>query len=139
MHGIYVDRTVSLWFTKRRKLGNILLLVAFLLLLVLGYGGFSKLLLITLEQQFSPLLDIQKADDMKWVVVLGGGVVADPALPVAGQLLPASCARLMEGIRIKKQLPASRILLSGGHPLVLPRSMRDGRGFSFNGHESRRP
>jgi len=46
--------------------------------------------------------------------VLGGGSSADEGLPAAMRLSEGSLARLVEGIRLQRQLPGSRLLLSGG-------------------------
>ncbi len=48
------------------------------------------------------------------MVVLGGGHAPDAALPLGSQLSPASQTRLIEGIRVLRDLPGSRLLVSGG-------------------------
>ncbi len=48
---------------------------------------------------------------VRWVVVLGGGISGWPA---PYQLSETTTARLLEGIRIHRALPGSRIILSGG-------------------------
>ena len=47
------------------------------------------------------------------VVVLGGGHSIAPALPPNDQLSPMALARLVEGVRIQRQLPNSRLVCSG--------------------------
>jgi uncharacterized SAM-binding protein YcdF (DUF218 family) len=47
-------------------------------------------------------------------VVLGGGSSADEGLPAVMRLSEGSLARLVEGIRLQRQLPGSRLMLSGG-------------------------
>ena len=54
------------------------------------------------------------AGRVRWVVVLGGGSSSDTALPAGTRLSEGSLARLVEGIRLQRQLPESRLLLSGG-------------------------
>jgi uncharacterized SAM-binding protein YcdF (DUF218 family) len=51
---------------------------------------------------------------VRWIVVLGGGHVADSQLPATGQLSTPSLARLIEGIRIYRRLPQTKLILSGG-------------------------
>jgi uncharacterized SAM-binding protein YcdF (DUF218 family) len=46
--------------------------------------------------------------------VLGGGSSSDKRLPEGTRLTEASLARLVEGVRLQRQLPESRLLLSGG-------------------------
>jgi uncharacterized SAM-binding protein YcdF (DUF218 family) len=48
------------------------------------------------------------------VVVLGGGKKEAPSLTPEDQLHEASLKRLLEGIRLCRQLPGSRLILSGG-------------------------
>jgi uncharacterized SAM-binding protein YcdF (DUF218 family) len=54
------------------------------------------------------------AGRVRWVVVLGGGSSSDQGLPASARLTEASLARLIEGVRLRRQLPGSRLLLSGG-------------------------
>lgn len=57
---------------------------------------------------------MEDVHDIKWVVVLGGGHISDPKIPITGQLSDASMARLVEGIRLHRELPKSKLILSGG-------------------------
>ncbi|MCJ7818734.1 MAG: YdcF family protein, partial [Syntrophales bacterium] len=50
----------------------------------------------------------------KWIVVLGGGHVSDPSLPANSQISPAALGRVVEGVRLYKVIPGSKLLLSGG-------------------------
>ena len=68
-----------------------------------------------LELWYPPLLDISTLKDVKWVVVLGGGHTSSPELPAECPSLDnSSLSRLVEGIRIHRELPGSKLLLSGG-------------------------
>jgi uncharacterized SAM-binding protein YcdF (DUF218 family) len=60
--------------------------------------------------------DLAKADrgPIKWVVVLGAGRFPDESLPPNLQLDPLSLARLVEGLRIHRGLPRSKLVVSGG-------------------------
>jgi uncharacterized SAM-binding protein YcdF (DUF218 family) len=83
--------------------------------LVLGYGFVSNRVLISLERQYQPVADARAAAGrVRWVVVLGGGSYSDHSLPEGARLTEASLARLVEGVRLQRQLPESRLLLSGG-------------------------
>jgi uncharacterized SAM-binding protein YcdF (DUF218 family) len=104
-----------LWFTRRQRAGKWLATSATVLLLLLGYGFGSGSLLASLERRHAPVVDAaQAAGRVRWVVVLGGGSSADAGLPASMRLSEASLARLVEGIRLQRQLPGSRLLLSGG-------------------------
>ncbi|RUR11909.1 YdcF family protein [Legionella sp. km772] len=51
---------------------------------------------------------------VKWVVVLGGGHHERENLPANDLLSGASIKRLIEGVRLLKDLPQAKLLLSGG-------------------------
>ncbi|MDP1761566.1 MAG: ElyC/SanA/YdcF family protein, partial [Deltaproteobacteria bacterium] len=50
----------------------------------------------------------------KWIVVLGGGHVSDPRLPSNSQISAPTLGRVVEGVRLHKAVPGSKLLLSGG-------------------------
>ncbi len=103
-----------LWFTRRQKTGKIIVSMGVVFLIALSYGVASEMLLRPLEYKYPPLADVSVVSDVKWVVVLGGGHAPDAHLPVTGQLSEASLVRLVEGIRIHRKLPQSKLVLSGG-------------------------
>jgi uncharacterized SAM-binding protein YcdF (DUF218 family) len=120
--GILVLGLVFLWATKRQRLGKALVTWGTVLLVLLGSHFLSPVLLGPLESQYPPLLNAETvlreggrdAAGSPWIVVLGGGIVSDPALPPNSQLALASLARVVEGVRLYRALPGSRLLLSGG-------------------------
>jgi uncharacterized SAM-binding protein YcdF (DUF218 family) len=91
-----------------------LVLIAILLLGSFSYDVASERLLRPLEYSYPPLLSIGNLQDIKWVVVLGGGHTSDPKLPVTCQLSEASLVRLVEGVRLHRELAGSKLVLSGG-------------------------
>jgi uncharacterized SAM-binding protein YcdF (DUF218 family) len=107
---------ILLWFTRRQRVGKIVVSIGVALLTLFSLSSLSDALLSTLEYRFPPLLSRQVMDDVKYVVVLGGGHTSDPRLPVTGQLSNSSLARLAEGIRLHRILPGSAVILSGGGP-----------------------
>jgi len=102
-----------LWFTRRQKTGKMLVFAGVLLLALFSYGSISDICLKTLEDKYPPLMDLHQFSDVKWVVVLGGGHNSDSKLPVTGQIGDSSLSRLLEGVRIHKKLPESKLILSG--------------------------
>jgi uncharacterized SAM-binding protein YcdF (DUF218 family) len=103
------------WFTRRQRAGRWLAAAGAGALLLLGYGSVSSRLLATLERRHAPVADVSAAAGrVRWVVVLGGGSSADADLPAVLRLSEGSLARLVEGIRLQRQLPGGRLLLSGG-------------------------
>jgi len=63
---------------------------------------------------YPPLVDTASLQNVKWVVVLGGGQISDEELPANSQLGGTSLARLVEGVRIHRELPGSTLVFSGG-------------------------
>ncbi|MCK4469513.1 MAG: envelope biogenesis factor ElyC [Desulfobacterales bacterium] len=102
-----------LWFTRRQKVGKMVVFAGALLLALFSYGSIADICLKTLEDKYPPLIELQTFSDVKWVVVLGGGHNSDPKLPVTGQIGDSSLSRLLEGVRIHKKLPQSKLILSG--------------------------
>jgi len=105
---------ILLWFTKKQKAGKIVVSIGVGLTMIFSFGTFQDILLRSLENKYPPLINLQKVDDVKWVVVLGGGHTSDPELPVTDQISKSSLSRLVEGIRIHRNLPGSKLILSGG-------------------------
>ncbi|MEO5345696.1 MAG: YdcF family protein [Magnetococcus sp. YQC-9] len=84
--------------------------------MVFGNAFVVDPLLAGLEKRYPPY-NAQAGVDPEYVVVLGGGVIADPSIPVTAQLGRESMMRLVEGMRIVGLHPQSRLLLSGGAPI----------------------
>jgi uncharacterized SAM-binding protein YcdF (DUF218 family) len=111
---------ILIWSGRRQKAGKILLSIGSLLLIFLSYGVSTKWLLMPLERRYQPVLtaaSLNSADvpPVKWIVVLGGGGSHSSQLPSPSQLSSASLARLIEGIRLQRQIPGSKLVLSEGN------------------------
>jgi uncharacterized SAM-binding protein YcdF (DUF218 family) len=109
-----------LWCTRRQRAGKTLVTLGFILLAFFSSAAGSRLLLQPLEQRYPPLLNPVAAGAVKWVVVLGGGLNSDPRLPLASHLNGAALHRLVAGVILQRQLPGSKLLLSGGPVLAPP-------------------
>lgn len=107
---------VSLWQNKRRKTGLVLAAIGLSILLCSSFDFFADGLIRSLENQYPPLMMSDKdcPRDIHWIVVLGGGHTEDTALPVSSQIGKDSLVRLLEGIRLYRKLPGSKLILSGG-------------------------
>jgi uncharacterized SAM-binding protein YcdF (DUF218 family) len=103
-----------IWFTRKQKIGKILVTTGVVALALFSFGFLPEPLLSSLEHNYPPLTDLKGMDDVKWIVVLGGGHNSDPRYPVNDQLSGASLSRLVEGIRIHNTLNHSRLIFSGG-------------------------
>ncbi len=92
------------------------------LLLLLSLPGISRQFLTPLEHRYTALLHPEKISwegqksgtSPKWIVVLGGGHCSDPRLPANSQISAAALGRVVEGVRLYKTIPGSKLLLSGG-------------------------
>lgn len=105
-----------LWFTRKQKTGRILVTLSTLLIGVLSYGMVSHILLMPLEQEHPPITEVEKFRDVKWIVVLGGGIAVDPELPLSTYLSEASLMRLSEGVYLHNRLPGTRLVFTGITP-----------------------
>jgi uncharacterized SAM-binding protein YcdF (DUF218 family) len=105
-----------LWLTPWRRAGRLFVTLGGLLLAALSWGPLPDRLAGSLEDRYPPLTSLKGLQEIRWVAVLGGGHSSDPRLPVTGQVDDSTLVRLTEGIRIHRQLPRSKLLLSGGGP-----------------------
>lgn len=110
-----------MWIRPQRNIGKWILTSGVMVFTLLSFHPVSKLLLVPLESQYSPLLirsqveaqDLAKTEKIKWIVVLSGGARNAPNLPVASQLSKSSLLRLVEGVTLYKRIPHVKLLLSG--------------------------
>ena len=105
---------IFLWLTRKHKTGKVIVSIGFGLFVLLSHSAFTDKLLRPLEYMFPPLQDPSGAQGVKWIVILGGGHVSDPQLPVTSQIDESAAVRLMEGIRLQRMIPGSKLILSGG-------------------------
>lgn len=111
-----------LWATRKQRLGKVLVTLGTIFLLLLSFSFLSTKFLTPLEGRYPALLHPETigwqgdaaAASPKWIVVLGGGHVSDPRLPVTSQISESALGRLVEGVRFYKAIPGSKLLLSGG-------------------------
>ena len=103
-----------LWMRRRIGAAKIVLTLGFLVLTTLSFSAVADQFIKPLELWYPPLLDAGRLKNVNWVVVLGGGHASNPEFPANAQLKNPSLARLVEGIRIHRMLPGSKLLLSGG-------------------------
>jgi uncharacterized SAM-binding protein YcdF (DUF218 family) len=119
---ILIAGLLLLLFTRKQKAGKIIISVGVILLTLLSYPALSNTFLRRLECQYPPLISTVTSDfvpheavpQVRWIVVLGGGHISDPKIPITSQLAGASLVRLTEGIRLHNQMPGSKLVLSEG-------------------------
>src|SRR3990172_2218739 len=119
---ILIVGLLMLLLTRKQKAAKIILSVGVILFTILSYPALSNTFLRRLEYQYPPLISTAASDfvpgevvpQVRWVVVLGGGHISDPKIPVTSQLSDASLVRLIEAIRLHNQIPESKLILSEG-------------------------
>ena len=111
---ILVVGLLFIWFTRKQRIGKVIVSMGVGILLIFSLGIVSNTLLGSLESEYAPLADLQGLDGIKCIVVLGGGHSSDTKLPANGRLSDSALARLVEGIRIHNNLKDSQLILSGG-------------------------
>jgi uncharacterized SAM-binding protein YcdF (DUF218 family) len=110
---LLVVGTVLLLFTKRQRAAKILVTTGVSLAIVLSLPLTVGWVLRPL-QRFRPLDQLSLAAGARWVVVLGSGYSTPGRVPPNGRLDTASLERLVEGIRLYRALPGTKLITSGG-------------------------
>jgi uncharacterized SAM-binding protein YcdF (DUF218 family) len=108
--------------TKKQRVGKIMISVGLCTLFLLSCDPISSIFLTPLEHQYRPYESKLSAEDdvieqqypVKYVVVLAGGIIYDLTIPITSQLTDITLIRLIEGLRIYRENPGSRLVLSGG-------------------------
>ncbi len=110
--------TMFFMMMRMKKMAFFSLLMTLCLLIVLGYGIPTRQHLQDLERKYSPLVleKIGEEDQQKirFIVVLGSANVTDSAVPESNQLNSTSLYRVVEGIRLQRELPQTFLVFSGG-------------------------
>ena len=105
---------ILLWFSRRQKLAKSITTLGVFLVLVTSYPVLWSGLVSRMEWRHPPLkVEASHLEDVRWVVVLGGGAEQSAKLPATSQLANTSLMRLIEGIRIQKALPKAKLLVAG--------------------------
>lgn len=120
--GILLLALFLLWATRRQRAGKVMVTLATALLAFMSLALGPQILLKPLVQRYPPLLNLSDLQAgapanktaIKWIVVLGGGIDPDPDLPVTSQISETSLSRLVEGVRLHKEIPGSKLILAGG-------------------------
>jgi uncharacterized SAM-binding protein YcdF (DUF218 family) len=103
---------VLLLVTRWARFGRFLLVASMLLLALCGFTPLGNLLLYPLETRF-PTWDASRgAPD--GIVVLGGGIDADPSAAHGEAVFTSSAARVIIAAVLAHRYPQARILYSGG-------------------------
>ena len=104
------------WLWKPdRRIGISFVIIAWSILLVSSLGITGSGLIHSLERQFGTRASPEKLanEGIKYIVVLGGGVNRDAIDPIDAVCYD-SLSRVIEGIRLYRGIPGSKLILSGG-------------------------
>jgi uncharacterized SAM-binding protein YcdF (DUF218 family) len=100
---------------KRPRLAVMMLAFAFVIFVLTSTAYLPHYLVSRVESQYLPLDVAQYSSGAEEVLihVLGGGYDYDERLPAHEQLSHISLGRLIEGLRISKQIENSKLIFSG--------------------------
>jgi uncharacterized SAM-binding protein YcdF (DUF218 family) len=106
-------------------LGHIVLALGGFIALIATLGPVSNFLLRPLEDRYPAIIDPSVVRPLPgYIAVLGSGYRPRDGLPITAALDAVAVVRLAEGIRLFRQLPGSRLILSGGAVAGRPPSAR---------------
>ena len=110
---------VLLLFTKKQKAGKCLLTIGLLFLLAFSTYPFATVILRPLEKRY-PSIDVSEQGELnklgaKYIVVLGGSQICDPAVTTVSQFHPYFLVRLVDAILLYRQILGSKLIFSGGN------------------------
>lgn len=105
---------IIFFLLKRRRTALIVTSLGILWLFIISITPFSQWIVYQLESKYLVWSkDDYNLDHPVNILILGGGHAIAPELPSSGQLMSPAMARLIEGIRIHRQLAGSKLICSG--------------------------
>ena len=108
---------IIMFISEKKNIGRILVLIGIVLLICFSFTPSADLIIQPLKSKYPPFY--KEADPVfdktvNTVVVLGGGHGTSMSAPAIGRMNYETMERLLEGIRLYKKIPGSRLLMSGG-------------------------
>jgi uncharacterized SAM-binding protein YcdF (DUF218 family) len=98
-----------------RRLGHVLVALGGFIALAATLGPVSNVLLRPLEDRYPAIIDPSVIRPLpRYIAVLGSGYRPRDGLPITAALDAVALVRLTEGVRLFRQMPGSRLILSGG-------------------------
>jgi len=107
--------TTALFFLKKERVFKYAASLSIFWFLIISTPLIPGMVLISLENRYEPIIveRLQDPNAVYHIVILGGGHGFDDRLPPNSLLSLNALGRLSEGIRLHRQLPNSRLVLSG--------------------------
>ncbi|MCF7791759.1 MAG: YdcF family protein [Victivallales bacterium] len=103
-------------YLNKKKTAKKILITGILFLLIFSNSFIAHMISSPLEYYYPPLTEkkASRLENIKYVVVLSGGINRLNSVPDDRKVGKSSLARLVEGLRLLKIFPNSKIILSGG-------------------------
>ena len=107
--------SITVWYLDKRILSKWLLSLTIGLFLTFSTPLIPTLVLNSLEKEYEPVRieELTSTEVEYHIIILGGGHGFDERLPQNSLLSLKALGRLNEGIRLHRQLPNSKLVLSG--------------------------
>lgn len=107
--------TTVVWFLKKKRPFRWLSITTIVWFLIISTPLLPNAVLNSLEDRYQPVYtsELDNPEAEYHIIVLGGGHGFDDRLPPNSLLSDNARGRLLEGIRLHRQLPNSKLVLSG--------------------------
>lgn len=99
---------------RRSRWGCRLLASGAVLYLLFLFSPLAEIAIRHLEVQYAPLMRAESSPPIEQIVILSGYGETHSVTPVTSNISAETLCRLAEGIRLYRQLPAPKVILSGG-------------------------
>ncbi len=96
------------------RAGRRLIVCGVFLYLLFLFTPLAEVVVATLERVHPPLLRTDSAAGARTIVVLSGYGEDHPMIPVTSEMSSETITRMVEGIRLYRGLPGSKLVVSGG-------------------------
>ncbi len=103
-----------LLFSRKHTAAKMCLSMAVIIAIGCSSSFVANALIYPLENQYPAINNIDQVDGVEYIVVLGGGHAVSENIPVTSHLSNSSTNRLLEALRLWRQLPEAKLILSGG-------------------------
>lgn len=113
---------IGFWFSflllknKVTSKAKFIFLGSFFLFVIITMQPTAAIMVHSLENNYSSLIDTNKIKEAEYIIVLGGGYNDGDEMPESSLLSSGSLSRLIEGIRLKQINKNAKLIFSGGKP-----------------------
>ena len=114
--GIFLILGVILIWTKKQKLAKWLLTIGTFVFVLFAFDPLTEILLNNYENEYPgfKIANLGTQKKIKYIVVLAGGYVPNPPIhPLTTELTRHTLSRLIEGIKIHREIPDSVLVFTG--------------------------